>query len=805
MKHTWIVLSTLSLLFSGCLSEPDALSQADSSSPEAPAVLTPLRTLDDHAGHDHTSGQRLLLKDARWQDGDIPDSAGTHLTPETPVMQLGFLLDGPSTKGFQVRTRGLDGMWSAWADPEITWSEGEFHVGRLILTEPATELAFRGGEQLTYASAELYEQVVADVTRRTSELPFAPLPDAHQLRTQALAPASLVIPRAQWGARSPDKICGSVVAPYRLSIHHTASPDSDGGDPPARMRQMQAFHIDSRGWCDIGYHFVASQSGLLYQGRSDERRPGAHVGDQNAGNIGISFIGNYQGNNPPQIQLDAAAKLMAWVKSTYDIPWNRQSVRGHQEWPGQGTNCPGSNLLAKIPDLMAQATNGGSVTPPEIGVKVTWGEGTPNLHTQGTGAAIADIFPGDSFTAELRVTNHTAQPIRGVKLGYLIEKPYIQATNYVIETDHPAKDRATWVLNDADAEPGNPARDKLGKTGFLEMNAFGAGESKRVLITLEAKRYSLGAIDHPDVRLWVKHIDDIYGEQDSWDMPPALQETQDLLQAYAQIDVLARDEWQFDTGEEDNLEGWSACNASSNIDQLKINVNEGSLSAHVAGDDPCVRSPNWTRIDADTWDQLVLRERSHDGEHIKAIYWAREGEQFSEDRVVRVSAPGNGEFSPLIIPMGEHEAWSGEVVKLRVDVVDKKAPVASESNWYDVDAIFFQSSAQQSTSSEREAHLSGPVAKLITGTQAPGTDPEQPGVEPDEPTNNNQGGGVMEPGVDPDPLDAGDGDTQVAVNSGGCSSAQQPAPGGAGLLMLMIGGLLAWRRRLGAKGERQVP
>ena len=95
------------------------------------------------------------------------------------------------------------------------------------------------------------------------------------------------------------------------------------------------------------------------------------------------------------------------------------------------------------------------------------------------------------------------------------------------------------------------------------MHAFGAGETKRVLIDLEAKHYSVGAVDHPDVRGWIKHIDDVYGEQNEWNEEPAVKKTDKLLQAYAQIDVLSYDEWQFDGGEEEDTEGWSKCEGAS--------------------------------------------------------------------------------------------------------------------------------------------------------------------------------------------------------------------------------------------------
>ena len=149
-----------------------------------------------------------------------------------------------------------------------------------------------------------------------------------------------------------------------MSIHHTAGPYNDGGNPAARMRQMQAYHIDNNGWCDIGYHFVVSQSGVLYQGRSSLMHWGAHVGGQNHNNIGIALIGHYDIATPPAIQIDQAVNTVRWVHQTFSVPLNRDRVRGHGEWPGQGTSCPGANLRSRLGEIVDRARQGGSAPTP---------------------------------------------------------------------------------------------------------------------------------------------------------------------------------------------------------------------------------------------------------------------------------------------------------------------------------------------------------------------------------------------------------------------------------------------------------
>ncbi len=41
------------------------------------------------------------------------------------------------------------------------------------------------------------------------------------------------------------------------------------------VRGIQNFHIDDRGWADIGYHFLVGENGKVYEGRGWDRQ-GAH-------------------------------------------------------------------------------------------------------------------------------------------------------------------------------------------------------------------------------------------------------------------------------------------------------------------------------------------------------------------------------------------------------------------------------------------------------------------------------------------------------------------------------------------------
>ena len=122
-----------------------------------------------------------------------------------------------------------------------------------------------------------------------------------------------IVTREAWGARRTS--CGPTDAPkYRITIHHT---ETGSSNPAAQLRSIQAYHI-SKGWCDIGYHFLVGADGRLYEGRPLEIR-GVHTLSNNTGNVGIAFVGSFDGSPPSDAMLDIVARLMGTLSRLYGI------------------------------------------------------------------------------------------------------------------------------------------------------------------------------------------------------------------------------------------------------------------------------------------------------------------------------------------------------------------------------------------------------------------------------------------------------------------------------------------------------
>jgi hypothetical protein len=168
--------------------------------------------------------------------------------------------------------------------------------------------------------------------------------DASTCRSTDAAPT--IVRRSQWGARTP-RSNRAIHTPNRITIHHSASYNRvHGGNG---VKGIQNYHMDNQRWSDIGYHYLVDQDGTIYEG-NPENRQGAHVLNQNSGNLGICLLGHFDNGDPTDAQLKAAAHLTKHLANKYNIGLNRNNVKGHGE--RMATACPGRTLRPKLDQLV---------------------------------------------------------------------------------------------------------------------------------------------------------------------------------------------------------------------------------------------------------------------------------------------------------------------------------------------------------------------------------------------------------------------------------------------------------------------
>jgi N-acetylmuramoyl-L-alanine amidase len=131
---------------------------------------------------------------------------------------------------------------------------------------------------------------------------------------------------------------------HTLAVHHSALPPGKG---PA---EIQALHQGTRGFADIGYHFLIDADGTLFEGR-ELRVRGAHVGGHNSGTVGVCMLGNFETSQPTLAQIAALGALAAALREAFHLA----HLAGHRDFAGSRTVCPGAALWPKLPELASRA------------------------------------------------------------------------------------------------------------------------------------------------------------------------------------------------------------------------------------------------------------------------------------------------------------------------------------------------------------------------------------------------------------------------------------------------------------------
>jgi len=153
----------------------------------------------------------------------------------------------------------------------------------------------------------------------------------------------------------------------KFIVHHTGEVTDETRDPMELMRAIYYYHTITRGWGDIGYHYVIDKQGNIYEGRAGgATMVGAHTALHNVGSVGISLMGNFQYEQPTPNQLKVLTLVLADHANRFKVDpaarsfWlgtNSYNVDGHNavSREGYGTACPGENLRVLLPEIRKQA------------------------------------------------------------------------------------------------------------------------------------------------------------------------------------------------------------------------------------------------------------------------------------------------------------------------------------------------------------------------------------------------------------------------------------------------------------------
>ncbi|WP_060887074.1 N-acetylmuramoyl-L-alanine amidase [Streptomyces caniscabiei] len=173
-----------------------------------------------------------------------------------------------------------------------------------------------------------------------------------------------LVTRAQWGARDYRRPNGAT--PYSgkrrgVKLHYLGTPYNDRPHTgcAAYVRQLQASHMDDRGWSDIGYSFVVCTHGYVYEGRGLARRNSANGNTTlNEQDYAVCLLLGSSGLvTAPDAQLHGARDAIERCRKEGPAgAW----VGGHRD--GYATECPGDWLYGWVQD---GAPRPGGSKPPE--------------------------------------------------------------------------------------------------------------------------------------------------------------------------------------------------------------------------------------------------------------------------------------------------------------------------------------------------------------------------------------------------------------------------------------------------------
>jgi N-acetylmuramoyl-L-alanine amidase len=105
---------------------------------------------------------------------------------------------------------------------------------------------------------------------------------------------------------------------------------------------VRKWHVEERGWDDIGYHYFIKRDGNLERGRNDDVI-GAHASGHNKTSIGICMAGGKGVDGGPVVNYTAAqwaqlADLCVNLKFKYNA-----DIIGHNDVSSK--SCPNFNVI----------------------------------------------------------------------------------------------------------------------------------------------------------------------------------------------------------------------------------------------------------------------------------------------------------------------------------------------------------------------------------------------------------------------------------------------------------------------------
>ena len=132
----------------------------------------------------------------------------------------------------------------------------------------------------------------------------------------------------------------------KIIVHCSATREGENFD----VAEIRRWHVEGRGWSDIGYHFYIDLYGEIHKGR-DIAKMGAHCKGQNRNSIGICYCGGVEadGKTPKDTRNEEQKQALICVLRTLKAMYPNAVIHSHRDFANKA--CPSFDATNEYEDI----------------------------------------------------------------------------------------------------------------------------------------------------------------------------------------------------------------------------------------------------------------------------------------------------------------------------------------------------------------------------------------------------------------------------------------------------------------------
>jgi len=132
----------------------------------------------------------------------------------------------------------------------------------------------------------------------------------------------------------------------KIIVHCSATREGENFE----VSEIRKWHVEGRGWSDIGYHFYIDLYGNIHKGR-DIAKIGAHCKGHNRNSIGICYCGGVEadGKTPKDTRNTEQKEALLCVLRTLKAMYPNAIIHSHNDFANKA--CPSFDATNEYEDI----------------------------------------------------------------------------------------------------------------------------------------------------------------------------------------------------------------------------------------------------------------------------------------------------------------------------------------------------------------------------------------------------------------------------------------------------------------------